>query len=195
MVDSGFESDFYALGVVYHRDPSSQLWNNSLTFRRGFSMILTYCRGPSLREFIDLLTYERLGKWRIHVRKPSTNVLTPPKLGALREVARHNIYCILKCWVQQGKKNPGKHLVWGKSPFESGLKSGSPQSEQNSLTFPDSQQNSLTSRQILFPWFSLIFPDAGNRVIVTKLRKQTHMGPPELSIKPGKWGVRSHGSF
>ncbi len=29
--------------------------------------------------------------WRIHVHKPSTHVLTPPKLGALREVARDNI--------------------------------------------------------------------------------------------------------
>ncbi len=29
--------------------------------------------------------------WRIHVRKPSTNVLTPLKLGALGEVARDNI--------------------------------------------------------------------------------------------------------
>ena len=30
--------------------------------------------------------------WRIHVRKPSTNVLTPLKLGALRVVARDNIF-------------------------------------------------------------------------------------------------------
>ncbi len=34
--------------------------------------------------------------WKIHVHKPSTHVLTPPKLhvGALREVARDNIYSI-----------------------------------------------------------------------------------------------------
>ena len=50
------------------------------------------------------------------------------------------------------RKNPGKHLVWGKSAFESGLKSGSSQSEQNSLTFPDSQQNSLTfQKKNIFP--------------------------------------------
>ena len=30
--------------------------------------------------------------WEVHVNKPSTHVLTPPKLGALREVARNNIY-------------------------------------------------------------------------------------------------------
>ncbi len=29
--------------------------------------------------------------WRIHVHKPSTHVLTSPKLGAGREVARDNI--------------------------------------------------------------------------------------------------------
>ncbi len=28
----------------------------------------------------------------VHVHKPSTHVLTPPKLGALREVARDNIF-------------------------------------------------------------------------------------------------------
>ena len=34
--------------------------------------------------------------WRIHVRKPSTHVLMPPKLGALREVAHDNNYgCVL----------------------------------------------------------------------------------------------------
>ena len=29
--------------------------------------------------------------WKIHVHKPSTHVLMPPKLGALREVACDNI--------------------------------------------------------------------------------------------------------
>ena len=30
----------------------------------------------------------------VHVDKPSTYVLTPPKLGALREVARDNMYSL-----------------------------------------------------------------------------------------------------
>ena len=34
--------------------------------------------------------------WEVHVSKPSTHVLTPPKLGALREVARDNIF-VKKC--------------------------------------------------------------------------------------------------
>ncbi len=29
--------------------------------------------------------------WEVHVDKPSTHVITSPKLGALREVARDNI--------------------------------------------------------------------------------------------------------
>ncbi len=29
--------------------------------------------------------------WKIHVHKPSTHVLTPPKLGALRKVACDNM--------------------------------------------------------------------------------------------------------
>ncbi len=36
---------------------------------------------------------------RIHVRKPSTNVLTLPKLGALREVARDNIVVALPMYL------------------------------------------------------------------------------------------------
>ena len=32
--------------------------------------------------------------WRIHVHKPSTHVLTPLKLGALREMACDNIFLI-----------------------------------------------------------------------------------------------------
>ncbi len=32
--------------------------------------------------------------WEVHTSKPSTHVLTPPKLGALREVARDNIELI-----------------------------------------------------------------------------------------------------
>ncbi len=31
----------------------------------------------------------------VHIDKPSTYVLTPPKLGALREVARNNINALL----------------------------------------------------------------------------------------------------
>ena len=42
---------------------------------------------------------------------------------------------------------------------KSGLKLRSPQSEQNSLTFPDPQQNSLTLQKFSF---LQIFPDAGN---------------------------------
>ncbi len=30
--------------------------------------------------------------WEDHADKPSTHVLTPPKLGALREVARDNTF-------------------------------------------------------------------------------------------------------
>ena len=30
--------------------------------------------------------------WQVHNDKPSTHVLTPPKLGALREVARDNMF-------------------------------------------------------------------------------------------------------
>ncbi len=34
--------------------------------------------------------------WEVHASKPSTHVLTPPKLGALREVARDNIFNFIK---------------------------------------------------------------------------------------------------
>ncbi len=54
-----------------------------------------YCRGPPLRGFAKLLVHERLWKWKIHAQKPSTHVLTPPKLGALREVARDNMVVLL----------------------------------------------------------------------------------------------------
>ncbi len=53
------------------------------------------------------------------------------------------------------QKNPGKDLNWEKCAFKTGLKLGSPQSEQNSLIFPDFPEE-------IFPSFSLIFPDAGD---------------------------------
>ena len=43
--------------------------------------------------------------WRIHVRKPSTNVLTPPKLGALREVARDNILLFTTLYTQTNNQS------------------------------------------------------------------------------------------
>ena len=37
--------------------------------------------------------------WDVHAGEPSTHVLTPPKIGALREVARDNILPLYKCTV------------------------------------------------------------------------------------------------
>ena len=50
--------------------------------------------------------HESAISWRIHVSKPSTHVLTPPKLGALREVARDNIHSNKILAKQQGKSCP-----------------------------------------------------------------------------------------
>ena len=61
-------------------------------------MNVQYCRGPPLREFVNLEASAI--SWRIHVHKPSTHVLTPLKLGALREVARDNIYCMYTVTLQ-----------------------------------------------------------------------------------------------
>ena len=38
--------------------------------------------------------------WEDHTGKPSTHVLTPPKIGALREVARDNILELKKSKLQ-----------------------------------------------------------------------------------------------
>ena len=71
------------------------------------------------------------------------------------------------------QKNPGKHLVWGKSAFKPGLKIGSTQSEQNLLTFPDPCQEIL---------YSLTFPDFPEKKIVPRLSLMLET----LSIKIGR---------
>ena len=73
--------------------------------------------------------------------------------------------------MQWGKKNPRKHLVWGKGAFKWGLKHSSAQSEQNSLTFPEPQKNSLTFQKN----FPLIFPDARNPALFLFLRGVAHL--------------------
>ncbi len=38
--------------------------------------------------------------WDVHAGKPSTHILTPPKIGALREVARDNIMHGINVWTE-----------------------------------------------------------------------------------------------
>ena len=51
--------------------------------------------------------------WEVHVDKPSTHVLTPLKLGALREVARDNILVFLFHDIASLAKTAGPN-VWKK---------------------------------------------------------------------------------
>ncbi len=60
--------------------------------------------------------------WEVHAYKPSTNVLTPLKLGALREVARDNIFaclfqiCWSACWYL-GKNKKSERNFLTSSPY------------------------------------------------------------------------------
>ncbi len=67
-------------------------WGNSRAFgHRGAALERSACVALESRCSLRRLEASAI-LLRIHVRKPSTNVPTPPKLGALREVARDNIF-------------------------------------------------------------------------------------------------------
>ena len=78
----------------------------------------------------------------------------------------YSTHIFFKCQAHRGK-NPGKHLVWGKRAFKSGLKLGLPQSEQipwHCLILERKKKTiySLICQKKSVPWLSLMLGTLSN---------------------------------